>query len=107
MIGSKEVRKIIYSLKKEAGKVLGKNLVDVILFGSYAREDFAPESDIDVLIVVNRSLTREEKDKMSRVISTLSLENEVVIACIIYEKEFFDNVRSPLILNVKEEGVKV
>jgi len=107
MIDGKAVRQILYSLRKEAEQVLGKNLVDIFLFGSYARGDFSLESDIDILIVVNKSLSKEEKNKMSRIISTLSLENDIVIAYIIYEKEFFDNVGSPLILNVKEEGVKV
>jgi len=106
MIGNKEVRQIICSLRKEVERVLGKNLVDIFLFGSYARGDFTPGSDIDILIVVNKSLTREEKNKMSYIISALSLENEVVIAYVVYEKEFFDNVGSPLILNVKEEGIK-
>lgn len=107
MIGNKELERILYSLRKEAEQVLGKNLVDIFLFGSYARGDFTAESDIDILIVVNKSLTREEKNKMSCIISALSLENEVVIAYVVYEKEFFNNVGSPLILNVKEEGVKV
>jgi len=107
MIGSKEVGQIVDSLRKETERILGKNLVDIFLFGSYARGDFTQESDIDILIVVNKSLTREEKNKMSCFISALSLENEVVIAYVVYEKEFFDNVGSPLILNVKEEGVKV
>lgn len=107
MIGNREVKQVLYTLKEEAQKVLGENLVDIFLFGSYAREDFTEESDVDILIVVNNSLSREERNQMSRIISTLSLENEIVIAYIVYEKEFFDNVKSPLILNVKEEGVKV
>ncbi len=107
MTGSGEVRQIVDSLRKESERALGKNLLGMFLFGSYARGDFAGDSDIDVLIVVNEPLSKEMKEEMSRIISTLSLENDVVIAGIIYEKHFFDNVQSPFILNVKEEGIKL
>lgn len=107
MTGSQQVRHIIDSLRDESRRALGKKLLDMFLFGSYARGDFDGDSDIDVLIVVNEPLSKEMKEEMSRITSTLSLENDVVIACIIYEKEFFDHVRSPFILNVKEEGIKL
>ena len=107
MLDNKKAKEVLHSLKREVEEFLDNNLVDMFLFGSYARGDFTPESDLDVLIVVNRSLTREEKNKISHIISTLSLESDIVIACVVYEKDFFDNVRSPLMLCVKEEGIKV
>ncbi len=107
MTGSGEVRQIVDSLRKESERALGKNLLGMYLFGSYARGDFAGNSDIDVLIVVNEPLSKDMKEEMSRIVSTLSLENDVVIACIIYEKHLFDHVQSPFILNVKEEGIKL
>lgn len=35
---------------EEIGKIYGEHLKSVILYGSYARGDFRPESDIDIMI---------------------------------------------------------
>ena len=35
--------------------LLGDKLDRVILFGSYARGDFTPESDIDIMVILNCS----------------------------------------------------
>ncbi len=43
-------RKIVEALLE----VFGQNLVSVVLYGSYARGDFRPDSDIDVLIILER-----------------------------------------------------
>ena len=43
---------------EQAIRDCGNELVGVVLFGSYARGTAGPASDIDVLIVVDRSVTR-------------------------------------------------
>ncbi len=39
----------------EIKKIYGKHLRRVILFGSYARGDFRPDSDIDIMILLDIS----------------------------------------------------
>lgn len=38
---------------EEIRKIYGKKLKSVILYGSYARGDFKPDSDIDIMILVD------------------------------------------------------
>ncbi|MFM6024422.1 MAG: nucleotidyltransferase domain-containing protein, partial [Dolichospermum sp.] len=43
--------------------VYGNNLKQVILFGSYARGDFTSDSDIDILIVTQKKLSKPEREQ--------------------------------------------
>ena len=38
---------------EEVKKIYGERLKSVILYGSYARGDFRPDSDIDIMIMVD------------------------------------------------------
>ena len=40
-------REIIMSFARKVRRILGKNLKQVILYGSYARGDYTEDSDID------------------------------------------------------------
>jgi uncharacterized protein len=46
----KNWRFYLKKIKKEAGKILGEK-TKVFIFGSFAKGNFGPESDIDVLII--------------------------------------------------------
>ena len=43
---------ILHTLRQEFSRALGDQLVSMILFGSQARDQARPESDIDILVVV-------------------------------------------------------
>jgi len=86
----------------------GDRLVDIRLFGSKARGDSDPESDIDLFMLLREELTREEKEELSRVKHDLDLENGTVTMAII---ETAGRWCSPLVRatlfhkNVEQEGV--
>mgnify|MGYP001058817494 CR=1 FL=1 len=48
-------REIIMSFARKVRRILGKNLKQVILYGSYARGDYNSSSDVDVMILVKMS----------------------------------------------------
>ena len=39
----------------EIKKIYGSHLKEIILYGSYARGDFGPDSDIDIMILLDIS----------------------------------------------------
>ncbi len=87
---------------------LGDRLVAVRLFGSKARGDSDPESDIDLFILVTEKLTREQKEELSRVKYDLDLENDTVTMAVIRTVEqWSDPVRQITLFykNVESEGV--
>lgn len=50
---SKRLRHMAERYAQVAGEVLGDDLVSVVLFGSVARGEARPDSDIDLIVVVN------------------------------------------------------
>ncbi len=52
----------------------------IVLFGSKARGDDDPESDIDLLVLTSRPVTRAEHEQMTRALFDLQLELGVVLS---------------------------
>ena len=55
-------REIIVSFARKVRKILGKNLKQVILYGSYARGDYTEDSDIDIMVLT--TLTDKEIEQI-------------------------------------------
>ena len=80
----------------------------MILFGSYSRGDFTEESDIDIALLIDKmeNISSERKKYLSA-ISRLSLKYDTVISVIPFDYMTFQSKRTPLILNVTWEGIKI
>ena len=78
------------------------------LFGSRARGDNRPDSDWDIIILVNnRSVTNEIEDRFRDVLYNIELESGQIISTFIYPKTFWNKTLkySPLYQAVKKEGI--
>lgn len=78
------------------------------LFGSRARGDFQPDSDWDILILIDEQrLTNEIEDKFRDKLYDIELEYGQIISTFIYPKKYWKNtlIYSPLYKNVQREGV--
>ena len=65
----------------------GDRLARMVLFGSRARGDAKPASDIDVLVVLNGPVNAgEEIERTGGIVSDLCLESEVVISCVFLDR---------------------
>jgi predicted nucleotidyltransferase len=89
-------------------QIYGSRLVRVVLFGSQARDEAEPDSDIDVMLVLQGAVDpNREIERLSSFTSGLSLKHDLVISCVYLSEEDFNNEQSPLMLNVRREGVLV
>jgi predicted nucleotidyltransferase len=78
------------------------------LCGSQARGDAEPGSDIDVLDVLQGPVDAyEEIKRSSDIVAGLSLRCGVVISRVFVSSERFLHEQSPLLINVRREGVPV
>lgn len=80
----------------------------MMLFGSRARGDAQPESDFDVLVVLRGPVDAgEEILRSGKVAASLSLQFNVVLSRVFISAERFFTEQSPLLLNIRREGIRI
>ena len=105
-----EVNKIIEELCVNMASLFPQDQIEAILFGSYARGDAEPGSDIDVLILVDAS--RQDISARNWQVGDLAAEfllnYGIVVSPIVENREYFNrNVNVlPFYRNVNREGVR-
>lgn len=80
----------------------------VILYGSRARGTAEPESDYDLLVLVEGPLSRKLEDQIGDRLYALELESGTVLSLLVYEKHTWDTPlckAMPLHRNVDQEGI--
>ena len=80
------------------------------LFGSRARGDSRPDSDWDILILVDADkVTNEMEDTFRDELYDLELETGHIISTFIYPKNYWNNMLkySPLYKSVYKEGIQL
>ncbi len=84
----------------------GEGIKKVILYGSCVRSETTRDSDIDILVLVDQSLNPfEVRESLSDLLFDIILNEGELVSVIVVPEDFYDNYRSPFILNVKKEGV--
>jgi len=76
------------------------------LFGSQARGDATPESDVDLLVVLGGPVTSiEEAKRTSQVATNAAAYRDAVLSFVHMSEEEFSRGRSPLVWSVQEDGI--
>jgi predicted nucleotidyltransferase len=105
---SEQLRSLLRELRSRFEALYGPRLVRLMLFGSHARGDAEPGSDIDVLVVLEGPVRSGEEIRRSiNDVAELSLENSVVFSCVFVSRERFESELTPLLINARREGVPV
>jgi predicted nucleotidyltransferase len=103
-----KIHTILTELRHRFEALYGERLVRMVLFGSQAREDAEPGSDIDVLVVLKGPVSPcEEIARTIDDVAGISLQYNEVVSCVFVSEEEFDRECSPLLLNVRREGIAV
>lgn len=105
---TEKVKSIVAELRRRFDGLYGDRLVQMVLYGSQARGDAEPGSDIDVLVVLEGPVAcGEEIDRTLDDVAELSLDNDVVICCVFMDEHRFTTRHGPLLRNVRKEGVPI
>lgn len=91
--------------------VYGDDIVEIFLYGSYARGNYTEDSDIDIVATVrgSREVLQEKLKQVWDVSAELGLENDIVVSpTVVPYDEFMKYKQSlPYYRNIAEEGKKI
>jgi predicted nucleotidyltransferase len=105
---NEKLRSIVVELRQRLEALYGDRLVKMLLYGSQARGDARPWSDIDVLLVLRGAVRiAAEIARTEVVLGDLSLKYNVVISCQYVEEDRFARGDGPLLEIIRREGIEV
>lgn len=105
---SNRTRRTVTELKRQLQSLYGARLSRVVLYGSWARGDADPYSDIDVLIVLKGPVSPgDEIARIGSVVADLSLRTNSVISPLFMDEDRYAARAGPLLRNIRREGVAV
>ena len=102
----REILTILTPLQEYLQQEYQERLDRIILFGSQARGDSTSASDIDVLIVLQDPVNASaELNRTSQFIAQLCLDHNILISRLFLPRSRFETENSPLLRNIREEGI--
>jgi predicted nucleotidyltransferase len=98
---------MINELVKGLVDIFGKNVQQIILYGSVAREEEKDDSDIDIAIILNHGFDSVIRERFITWASELDLKYGRVFSIIDIEKDNMDKWGNvlPFYKNIRQEGV--
>jgi uncharacterized protein len=108
VISKPRLNRILKELRRSLEALYGDRLKGLYLFGSYARGEAEPGSDIDVAVVLEGEVdVYEEVERTGEITSELSLQTDTFI-CLMFAPQADFEARATFFLTVlNEEGVTV
>ena len=101
-----DLKLILPEVRAALVRCLGSDFVRAYLYGSCARGEQTPDSDIDVLVIVRDESARARlSERTSEAIAGLCLKHDTVISRVFMSEERFKVGISPFLLNVRREAV--
>jgi len=97
---------VLAEVKQALRRLYGPRLKRVILYGSWARGDATNDSDIDIALVLEGDVSPTlEIDRTADLVFDLNLKYGVLISVYPVSEDEYRNLESPLLMNVRREGV--
>ena len=102
------VRAALDDARRRLAGLYGDRLARVVLYGSQARGDARDESDVNVLVILRGpfNLYAEIKRLVRLQTELLDRYGELVVFQP-FEREIYDDLTHPLMMNVHEEGIEL
>lgn len=97
------------SLKQGLQAIYGDQLVSLILFGSYVRGDFQPESDVDFAVVLKDPATRSTAEifRLAPLTAELSLKYGVIISVLPVSEQKLNASGQGVYEAIRNEGIRL
>lgn len=97
---------LLRDLRSGLERIYGPRLRGLYLFGSHARAEADPESDVDVLVVLDRiDRYGEEIDRTGELVAAVSLERDVSVSRVFATENAWRRGEPPFLARVRSEAV--
>jgi predicted nucleotidyltransferase len=101
-----KVKRLVDQVKAYLSETYGEGIKKVILYGSHARGEATKDSDVDVLVLIDPSVSPSEvEESLSDLLFDMLMEEGELVSVIVIPEDFFENYNFPFMLNVRKEGV--
>lgn len=101
------IQQVATEYKTNLQNIYGEELVELVLFGSYARGDFHEESDIDFAVVLRDTHTRTASDITNTDIidSRLSLKYGLMLSSLLTSYKKKQTSMQGVYQDIRKEGI--
>lgn len=108
MVSTKQqALEIAVRAREDLEQIYGNRLRGVYLYGSAARDQLTPESDIDIAVVLDKLTNRyAELKRTSKIGSDLTLETSSLVMFLFVDETDFRNGRFSIHRAIKEQGIR-
>lgn len=96
---------VIDEFRRALQEAYGERLKGIVIYGSLARGEWTPDSDIDVLVLLDSTIdAKAERERVWNLAWELNRRYEELLSVLVFTEEEFQRGRSPLFFNVRREG---
>lgn len=110
-IKNKFTLQIVDDIKREIASSVGQAVRQVVLYGSYARNEQTGDSDVDIVVFYDGSVDSRSsiRRKLTEIQVDLSLKYDVVLSILLKDYDNFLDRRKmlPFYSNIYNEGVAI
>ena len=100
------LNEILIEVRQHLETLYSDRLAGILLYGSQARGDATPESDIDILVTLHDSFdSLTEINRTNPFIADLCLKWEVLISINIVPDQKLQQTQMPFFINLRREGI--
>jgi len=100
------VRSLAEKIRNELKERYESKVLQIILYGSYARGEGTSESDVDFLVVADDSLDPwEVRRSLDDVLLDILLRDGRLVSVLVVPKSLYESYHAPFLKQVHKEGI--